>query len=126
MFRSLSQIYALSVCFVSSLIIMICIGWMLNSLSHIYLYNYTNGNELIHYANDNSYLKYQKILHTNEALNEEIIIKNRISDLEMAIYAIKIGAISTLINSIIWLCTGLLFFIIHWKLYKNLNNANCE
>ncbi len=36
----------------------------------------------------------------------------------------KVRAVSTIINCSIWIIVSLVFFIVHWKIYKNTQNNN--
>ncbi|WP_121543711.1 hypothetical protein [Candidatus Rickettsia colombianensi] len=50
--------------------------------------------------------------------------EKRISYKNEYIEVTKARAVSTIINYSIWIIVSLIFFIVHWKIYKNTQNNN--
>lgn len=131
MFKNLMQVYSLVVCLVASVVMMIALGVMLNSGTDLLLTEYKNAHQLINYDSDEKYIEYKRSSaytdHDKEkwkADNLDHITEKRMADRADYINGVKASAINGIINAMTWFITGLLFFIIHWRLYKRSMSNN--
>lgn len=126
MFKNLMQVYSLIVCLAASAVMMIALGIMLGSGTDLVLTEYKNMRQLRNYDNDAKYIEYKKQEAYNDhdkqqwkVPNPDQIKEKRMDDREDYINGVKGNAISSIINCITWLLIGLLFFIIHWRMYRH-------
>lgn len=120
------QVYSLAICLVASIVMMIALGVMLGSGTDLILTEYKHARQLRNYDNDEKFIEYKRRTADNDydkeqwkAPNANQIKDKRMTDREDYINGVKDSAISNITNCITWLFTALLFFIIHWRLYKN-------
>ena len=129
MIKNLVQLYSLVVCLIASVVIMITIGIMLGNTTDILLPEYKYMNQLDKFISNEKYIDSQKQSDHSSKEKWQIIDPNslaekRLAERESYINRIKGDAISTVINCITWLITGLFFFIIHWRMYKGYSASN--
>jgi hypothetical protein len=129
MIKNLVQLYSLVVCLIASVVIMITIGIMLGNTTDILLPEYKYMNQLDKFTSNEKYIDSQKQTDHSSKEKWQIIDPNslaekRLAERESYINRIKGDAISTVINCITWLITGLFFFIIHWRMYKGYSASN--
>ncbi len=129
MIKNLVQLYSLVVCLIASVVIMITIGIMLGNTTDILLPEYKYMNQLDKFTTNEKYIDSQKQSDHSSKEKWQIIDPNslaekRLAERESYINRIKGDAISTVINCITWLITGLFFFIIHWRMYKGYSASN--
>ena len=129
MIKNLVQLYSLVVCLIASVVIMITIGIMLGNTTDILLPEYKYMNQLDKFTSNEKYIDSQKQSEHRSKEKWQIIDPNslaekRLAERESYINRIKGDAISTVINCITWLITGLFFFIIHWRMYKGYSASN--
>ncbi|MBN8523008.1 MAG: hypothetical protein J0M23_04025 [Rickettsiales bacterium] len=129
MIKNLVQLYSLVVCLIASVVIMITIGIMLGNTTDILLPEYKYMNQLDKFTSNEKYIDSQKQSDHSSKEKWQIIDPNslaekRLAERESYINRIKGDAISTVINCITWLITGLFFFVIHWRMkgYSASNN----
>lgn len=124
MFKNLIQLYALIICLICTLILMVNIGFLMNASSEIVFMNYVNRNTLYKYDSNESYLKWEQSLKNSGEVDKLLSLssleveKLRIAEKENTKKEISYTAIKNIINSSIWLIITFLFFIFHWKLHK--------
>jgi hypothetical protein len=123
MLKNLTQVYCLIICLVASIVMMVTIGIMLISATDLIFTNYKYKNQLNRFVSNEKYIDYQK--HTNpnnkekwESLSMKLVEEKRIAAKREYIEELKDSAISGIINCATWLITGLIFFVIHWKMYR--------
>jgi hypothetical protein len=102
---------------------MVTIGIMLISATDLIFTEYKYKNQLNRFVSNEKYIDYQK--HTNpndkekwQSLSMKLVEEKRIAAKREYIEEVKDSAISGIINCVTWLITGLIFFVIHWKMYR--------
>lgn len=123
MLKNLTQVYCLIICLVASIVMMVTIGIMLISATDLMFTEYKYKNQLNRFVSNEKYIDYQK--HTNpndkekwQSLSMKLVEEKRIAAKREYIEEVKDSAISGIINFATWLITGLIFFVIHWKMYR--------
>ena len=123
MLKNLTQVYCLIICLVASIVMMVTIGIMLISATDLIFTNYKYKNQLNRFVSNEKYIDYQK--HTNpnnkekwESLSMKLVEEKRIAAKREYIEEVKDSSISGIINCATWLITGLILFVIHWKMYR--------
>lgn len=129
MIKNLVQLYSLVVCLIASVVIMITIGIMLGNTTDILLPEYKYMNQLDKFTSNEKYIDSQKQgEHSSkekwQIIDPNLLAEKRLAERESYINRIKGDAISTVINCITWLITGLFFFVIHWRMYKGYSASN--
>ena len=129
MIKNLVQLYSLVVCLIASVVIMITIGIMLGNTTDILLPEYKYINQLDKFTSNEKYIDSQKQRdHSSkekwQIIDPNLLAEKRLAERESYINRIKGDAISTVINCITWLITGLFFFVIHWRMYKGYSASN--
>lgn len=129
MIKNLVQLYSLVVCLIASVVIMITIGIMLGNTTDILLPEYKYMNQLDKFTSNEKYIDSQKQSeHSSkekwQIIDPNLLAEKRLAERESYINGIKGDAISTVINCITWLITGLFFFVIHWRMYKGYSASN--
>ncbi len=129
MIKNLVQLYSLVVCLIASVVIMITIGIILGNTTDILLPEYKYINHLDKFTTNKKYIDSQKQSDHSSKEKWQIIDPNSLAEKRLAkresyINRIKGDAISTVINCITWLITGLFFFIINWRMYKGYSASN--
>ena len=129
MIKNLVQLYSLVVCLIASVVIMITIGIMLGNTTDILLPEYKYMNQLDKFTSNEKYIDSQKQSdHSSkekwQIIDPDSLAEKRLAERESYINRIIGDAISTVINCITWLITGLFFFVIHWRMkgYSASNN----
>lgn len=112
MFKNLVQLYSLVVCLIASIVMMITIGIMLGNATDILLPEYKYMNQLDKFTSNEKYIDSQKRSDPSNKESWQIIdpnslVEKRLAERESYINRIKGDAISTVINCITWLITGL-------------------
>ncbi len=129
MIKNLVQLYSLVLCLIASVVIMITIGIMLGNTTDILLPEYKYMNQLDKFTSNEKYIDSQKQSeHSSkekwQIIDPNLLAEKRLAERESYINRIKGDAISTVINCITWLITGLFFFVIHWRMYKGYSASN--
>ena len=129
MFKNLVQLYSLFVCLIASIVMMIAIGIMLGNITDILLPEYKYINQLDKFTSNEKYIDYQKQSDSSnkerlQIIDSDSVAEKRLAEREDYINRIKGDAISTLINCITWLITSLVFFVIHWRMYRRCSASN--
>lgn len=129
MFKNLVQLYSLVVCLIASIVMMITIGIILGNATDILLPEYKYMNELDKFTSNEKYIDSQTQSDPSskerlQIIDSDSVAEKRLKEREDYINRIKGYAISTIINYITWLITGLVFFVIHWKIYKGSSASN--
>ena len=115
MFKNLLQLYALVMCLISSIMIMITFGVMFNNVTELTLTEYKHQAHLNNFTTNEKYINYKTKLGP---LDEKELQRKRLLEKDSYIENQKSNAISSLISGATWLFTGFIFFIIHWCLYR--------
>ena len=127
MFANLKQLYCAVVCFVSTIVLMICLSIILTAFFNLFLTEYTSKADLIKYSSNENYLNSWSESHYNENqvriyeefrnMNSEDLGKKRELDKDNYLQSIKARAVSTIINCFSWLFVSSVFLFFHWRLY---------
>jgi hypothetical protein len=126
MFKNLLQLYALLVCTITSIFLLVVCCFALDSITDLVIPQYKKFSTLAHYKsnerfmrnNQNGFPYDEKQLKELQQLSAEKLTEKRIMEKVDFLEDTKGKAIQELIKSIQWLLVSALFFLIHWKLYK--------
>ena len=124
MFKNLIQLYSIVICCLASITLMVLLLFSGNNLLYLVFPEYMNKIHLASFDSDEEYLeaeqakenkqKYEKLVKMSP--NE--LSKKRLHDKERYIQDTKTSSIQNLIISVYEMLIALVFFIIHWCLYK--------
>lgn len=129
MLRSLTQLYCLIICLISSITIMITLGIAFSNITDIALTEYKYASSFNKFSSNDKYIEH-KIQHSPDnkemwnTLSEEEIRTKRNIEKEDYLNKQKNEALSTLINCLTWLFVAGLFFTVHWRLQKKYSLQN--
>ena len=112
-FKNLLQLYALVMCLISSIVMMITLGIMFINVTELMITEYKHKAHLNNFTTNEKYLNYKTKL---EPLDEKELQRKRLLEKDSYIENQRSNAISSLISGATWLFTGFLFCIIHWCL----------
>ena len=123
MFKNLTQVYCLIICLVASIVMMVTTGVMLISTTNIIFTEYKYKNQLNRFVSNEKYLDHHNQTNPNsqekwQSFSDKLIEEKRIAARGEYIEEVKADSISSVINCITWLITVLIFFIIHWRMYR--------
>ena len=139
MFKNLLQVYALLVCLINTVFLLIMTCWGLNSITDLAMPEYKNYSRMLRYVSDENYKDYfqdnysnqnyydsndSRRIHNETRLKEfqqltpEKLTERRINDRNNFLENNRRNAIEGLIRSLQWLLVSLFFFAIHWRLYR--------
>ena len=124
--KNVFQIYTLLICLISTVILIISTTLLLNSLTDLLIPQYKHYSSLIRYESNGNYLQY---MEDNYNTNKDrlIALKNlssaqmdekRANGKKEFLEEKKGSAIESLIATLQWGFVALVFFFIHWRLYK--------
>ncbi len=122
-FKNLQQIYALLVCLVSMIVLLIQGGNFLDDLTHFLFPSYRNASQLLTFHSNEAYLQHHNFGGEAERveakkLTPEKLTERRLIDQKHFIEVEHFRALDSLIKTIQWILVALLFFWVHWRLYK--------
>ncbi|MDA9163510.1 hypothetical protein N9N97_01350 [Rickettsiaceae bacterium] len=121
MFKNLLQLYSLLVCLIASVVMMVTVGAAFNEATTILLVEYKNKVILNNYSTNEKYISYDNRYNGKKDLDKftsEELVAKRVAARSDYIQDKKDGSVSSLINIFTWFLTALLFFAIHWRIYK--------
>ena len=123
MIKNLIQLYCMIICLVSTIATMIITGIMLVNVTDILFTKYKFASELNKFTSNTKYIKHNNHPDSEskkklQAMTSKEVSVLRLADKDSYIDDKKKAAQSTLIASTTWLIVFLLFFWIHWRLYK--------
>lgn len=125
-FKNLQQVYALFICLISMIVLLIASGNFLDELTRLTLPTYRNAAHLIHFHSNEAYLKHISFNKTELAeaklLPPEKLKEKRLEARQYFLDVEHYKAIESLIKTIQWAFVALVFFLIHWRLYKKSNS----
>lgn len=126
MIKNLKQLYALAVCIVCSLVLIICIGFGFTALlsyatpRHMINHSYRSDFDIFE-SNE----KFIESFSYNKERTDELkklpvdkLTAMRLSKREAFLVREKGNAIHSLLRITPWMLTALIFFFIHWHLYR--------
>ncbi|AIL13559.1 hypothetical protein IM40_08805 [Candidatus Paracaedimonas acanthamoebae] len=121
-FKNLQQVYALFICLICMIVLLISSGNFLDELTRLTLPAYRNAAHLIHFQSNEAYLKHLSSNPTERAeaklLSAEELKEKRIEARQYFLDVERFKAIESLIKTIQWALVAFVFFLIHWRLYK--------
>jgi hypothetical protein len=113
--KNIFQIYTLLVCLISTIVLMIAFGMLLNSFTDLLIPQYTRYSTLQEYESRESYINRNKEFST---LSPPQIDEKRIRARKEYLQETKGRAIEGIIHALQWALVGIIFFFVHWRLYK--------
>lgn len=125
MIKNLLHLYALLVCFITIIILMITFALSLNFVTDLLIPNYKYSSALRHYKSNEDYIQHYKemegqkekaIALTHLSLSQ--LDQKRQSDQREYLEDRKMETIASLIITFQWILVALIFFFIHWKIYQ--------
>lgn len=122
-FKNLQQVYALLICLVSMVVLLVSMGNLLDDATRLLFSSYRQGSELLKFQSNEAYLRYYNFENNEEKqevkkLTPEKLTERRPSDQQHFLKADHFRALESLIKTIQWILVAFIFFCIHWKLYK--------
>jgi hypothetical protein len=138
MFKNLLQVYALFICAVSSIILLVVLGISLNSITNLLIPDYKNYSAIGRYESDEAYIKFHEEGGGNFGLNKdelqkEVGLLKQLPPQELAqkradakkdfLENSRRGSIQSLIELFPWIVLVLFFFFVHWRIYKKASAA---
>ena len=125
-FKNLQQLYALFICLISMIVLLISSGNFLDELTRLTLPTYRNAVQLIDFHSNEAYLKRLSLNKTElseaKLLPAEKLKEKRLEARQYFLDVERYRAIENLIKTIQWAFVALVFFLIHWRLYKKSNS----
>lgn len=120
MFKNLLQIYSLALCFFLSIFLLVTMVFAFDNLIYISFPKYRFAESLIDYSSNDLYIKRQNKLDQGilKAKDEDEIKKIRKKEKNIFIQRSKYSKINDLIANLVWIAVSLMFFMIHWNIYK--------
>jgi hypothetical protein len=125
--KNLFQVYTLLICLISTIILLVCAGIFLSSITNIIIPQYTNYSHMIRFQSNESYLRHThdmgdygdlKAAEKLKDLSPAQLTQKRMDEKTTFLENTRGSSISTLIGVIEWSLIALVFFLIHWRLYK--------
>ncbi|HJD55251.1 MAG TPA: hypothetical protein LFW21_01055 [Rickettsia endosymbiont of Pyrocoelia pectoralis] len=112
------------VCCITSIILLITLCLAFNSVLNLSLTEYTNAEQLIQYNTNEQYLKSQSSSKQEELknLSSKELEELRINDKNEYIEVKKARAVSNIMDYSTWIIFSLIFFTVHWMMYKKTQN----
>jgi len=125
--KNLFQVYTLLICLISTVILLVCAGVFLSSITNIIIPQYTNYSHMIRFQSNESYLRHAysmgdygdlKPAEKLKELSPTQLTQKRIDEKTTFLENTRGSSLSNIISVIEWSLVALLFFFIHWRLYK--------
>lgn len=123
MFKNLLQLYSMIICLVASLTLMFALVQVMQNIASLVLPEYKYNHDIAKFNSVENFINSKNPQEAEKIrLLSKIEIDKKIS-LEKTNYMQKVekDTIFNLISNTTWVITGLIFFIIHWLLYKKLS-----
>lgn len=127
-FKNLLSVYSLLVCFVLVFIILISLIFIVENIIKITLPKIMLSEVMVNYESNGNYKIYVESLPQDtdkiakiKTMSEEELSEQRIHEREYRLKSMQAGGTRGLITASQWLFFSLLFFIIHWFIYKKQN-----
>ena len=127
--KNLSQMYSMLVCLVTCMVLMVSLTIILISVVNISFPETKNAKELARYASNEVFLQSFRNGYSDEK-NERLIELKKLPKEELASLRIlgrsealgefNASAVQNLIDSFLWFFVAMLFFVVHWSLYRRL------
>lgn len=128
MFQNLKQLYALAVCFVCAIVLIVSTGVGFNSALSYVVPHYMNYSYMANYESNEKYLEFyeynDKRLAELKKLSAEQLKTAREAKRDDFLREKRRGAVHTLVQIVPWVVTALVFFFIHWRLYRRFSEED--
>jgi hypothetical protein len=121
MFKNIKQLYSLAVCFVCIMILMVTLGTSIHDIIHYMNPEYYQRYALERYKSNEEYIASfsdEKKRKEFEKIPEEKMTEMRLQKREEYLKDQKGELPWTLLDKLPWAVTALLFFILHWAIYR--------
>jgi hypothetical protein len=124
--KNILHIYALLICLITTIILIINFSLVLNSLTSLAIPDLKYASTLREYDSNETYIKYKEDrwspqdpkLVLLKSLSPAQLDSRRAFEREKFLVDKKAVTISDLIMEVQWIMVAGLFFFIHWRLYK--------
>ena len=118
--RHLAQLYSLSVCFVSAIIMLVASALLILAIVNITFFDLRNENSFKIFDSNELYLSsiYGHELESAKTLTPQQLTELRMQKKINFISSEKIRFINNIIDCIIWIIVSLLFAVVHFKIYQ--------
>lgn len=125
--KNLFQVYTLLICLISTVILLICAGVFLSSITNIIIPQYTNYSHMIRFQSNESYLRHiddmgaygdLKVAEKLKDLSPDQLTQKRMDEKTTFLENTRGSSLSTIISCMEWALVAFVFFLIHWRLYK--------
>lgn len=125
--KNIFQVYTLLICLISTVILLVCAGIFLSSITNIIIPQYTNYSYMIRFQSNENYLRHAynvgdygdlKTAEKLKDLSPTQLTQKRMDEKTTFLENTRGSSLSTIISVIEWSLVALLFFFIHWRLYK--------
>ena len=123
-FKNILPIYALFICFITTFLLFIFIGYSVSDVINLTMPEYRNRSSLVKFSSNYSFL-HESRRSDNSSLNTQLdsltptqLEERRHQERAFFMETVKAKSIDSLFTSLQWLLLSLIFFIAHWKLYK--------
>lgn len=129
MIKNILQLYALLVCFITVIILIITCSLSLNYITDLLIPEYKYYSALRHYDSNEDFIEYyeryeqtgkqetQKIISLKQ-LTPSQLDEKRLNERRQYLEGQKVETIASLILTFQWIFIAMIFFFIHWKVYK--------
>ncbi len=124
--KNIFQIYTLFVCLICTVILIVTAALFLNSVTNLIIPQYKHYSSLIQYESNENYMRHvehsyginKERLAALKQLSATQLDETRASDKRAYLEEQKGYAIEMMIRTLEWALIALIFFFIHWRLYK--------
>lgn len=120
--KNIFQIYTLFVCLICTVILIVTAALFLNSVTNLIIPQYKHYAMFIRYESNDNYLRhyedYKERLAALKQLSPAQLEEKRANDKKEYLEEQKGYAIQSMISTLEWALIALIFFFIHWRLYK--------
>ena len=125
--KNILNIYALLVCLITIIILIINCSFVLNSLTSLIIPQYKYAAALRQYESNEKFIEYKENSFSTQDSKLALQLKNfsssqldqtRIFEKEKFLAEKKAANIVDLIMTMQWILVASLFFYLHWRLYK--------
>ncbi len=125
-FKNLQQVYALFICLISMIVLLFSAGNFLDDSTRLLFPSYRNASQLLTFQSNEAYLQHHNFGGDAERLEAkklfpEKLTEKRLLDQKHYMEVEHFRTLDSLIKTIQWILVALLFFWLHWRLYKKSN-----
>jgi len=126
MIKNILQVYALLVCLITVVILIISVSLSLNLVTNLLIPEYKYSYSLRQYDSNDDYIEHYKDMgttQTQKVISLQQLTPNQLDEQRLQARARylenqKASNIGGLIEDFQWILVAMIFFFIHWKIYK--------